>query len=207
MWINQFEKIHYGAYSPTPEDFGLSGKKLPGYHKVSDWYSCREVFHDRWRKETRIYYHHGQKVGRGRAVSVFMDKVEDILHLAPEDRTRCGPTSMRKIMWIEASEWWRGNSMRRSFFTAMVRQATLYRMSPSKENFSKVLYGGEYTSDSKAAVDRFLAGNVHYWGGYKGWVRAFCPESHEMYRRKPDPVVLLRDYPRPLPPRKVKENV
>ena len=109
-------------------------------------------------------------------------------------------------MWVEASEWWRGHSLRRSLFTALLRQAAVYRI--HLDNFDEALYQGEYLRNTNKAVDRFLAGNTYYWGGYSGWVRVLDSDEWKGVSAKaPDPVKLLRDYPKPVPPRRKKEKV
>lgn len=61
--------------------------------------------------------------------------------------------------------------MRRSLFTALLRQAVDYRI--HLDNFEECLYQGEYLRDVRPALDRFLAGNTYYWGGKTGFVEAF----------------------------------
>lgn len=204
MWVDELEEIRYSPYTPSDLDFGLT------YHedfeagkptKVGDWIGCREEFHHENRGVKRFYFHHSLPEGRGRSIAVFLDKVEDRLGLPEHQRTRIGPTNKRKTVWVEASEWWRHDAMRRSLFTALLKQSVDYRI--SLDNFDEALYCGIYTCDTRAAVDRFLSGHTHYWGGYEGWVRAFTPYCHN---GTPDPSKLLRDVPRPDNVPRVKTN-
>ncbi len=163
------------SYTPTAGHFGTSyDRSRKSKTRVEEWEGCREIFHD-VSDRRRFYFAHDLPEGRGRSISVFFDKVEDKLKLPEDQRARFGPTSKRKIIWVEQGKWWRGHSMRRSFFTALLRCARAYRI--HEDNFEHALYGLHYTRQTKDAVKRFFEGNTWYWGRVKGWWNAFAADG------------------------------
>lgn len=200
MWVDQKDDIKYPVYSAVAGSFGKTWGALPkeGPIPVDDWISCRDLFHKYTKEGKRFYFFHGLEEGRGKSIAVFFDRLETILKLDEDQRTRFGPTNKRLIIWVEMSEWWRAQSIRRSLFTALMRQSIGYRL--HKDNFDETLYWGEYTVKTKDALKRFLEGHTFYWGGYRGWIKAFDPsEWRGQTARTPDPEKLLRDYARPMP--------
>lgn len=107
MWIDEIDEIKFGTYGPGRKDFGRVWRRVPitGPKNVEDWISCREVFHRENRGLKRFYFCHRLPHGKGRSISVFLDKIEDRLNLSPENRTRCGPTNKRTIMRVDFSEY------------------------------------------------------------------------------------------------------
>ncbi len=78
MWDPDQQKIHYTAYDPAPLEFGLAeSTDLLGNSKINSWSDCREEFHEFNQEVKRWYFHHNLPEGRGRSVSVFVEKVED----------------------------------------------------------------------------------------------------------------------------------
>lgn len=195
MWIDQKDHVSYGIYTPSPGSFAKLWGREPkdGIKDLEYWASCRDIFHRENRCCRRFYFFHNLSEGQGRSISIFVDKVDDLIGLGEGDRCRLGPTNKRSTMWIEPSRWWWGQSIRRSLFTALLRQSLTYRV--SLDNFEHSLYNGTYTGNTRAALDRFIAGNNYYWGGAVGWMSAFDPDERDSAR----PVEIeraLRAYPR-----------
>jgi hypothetical protein len=212
MWIDHKDEIAYGYYTPTNRSFGVSWGKRKGNGptRIGEWITCREEFHNYNRRRLRFYFCHRFRPLIGRNISEFFDKIEDRLKLVEKDRSRFGPTDKEDVTWVEMSEWWKCHSMRRSLFTALLRQSIDYNAQAESNNFDAVLYEGQYTSGTRAALNRFFEGNTYYWGGHCGWVQAFNPSEWDWVgytKPKIDVTNVLRDYPRPLPQRKPKKQV
>lgn len=180
MWIaDRRDELSDVLYAPDHGAFGRtydSQQDNGGKVRVYDWVTCREEFHEENRHLRKYYYCHGLPApSRGRAISVFLDKIEDRLGLTEAQRTKMGPTNKRGICWVEVSAWWRGYSLRRSLFTALLKDGRSYRI--SLDNFEQTLADGLYTRPTRPALERFLGGNTHYWGSYRGWFRAVGPRD------------------------------
>ncbi len=208
MWFDEKceIQINRGIYSPQPESFGRCGQAYVSgiVHHIQMWHSCREDFHVYTKKKQRFYYHHDlpKERGRGKSIAVFFDKVEAELKIPEKERSKFGATNYQKVMWFEMSGWWRKSSIRRSLFTALLRQSRGYYI--CKNNYKKTLYDGEYTDCNRKALKRFMSGNTYYWGRETGWVMAFEAYMEDPYdyygnaiKRKLDLTKLLRDNPRP----------
>ncbi len=197
-WTDTVRVINYGYYTPGPGMFGLqtstSIKGSDTVFNVGTWHSCRETFHKHNESHTTFYFcHRRPSPSRGRAISVFIDKIEKRLGLKKKDRTKMGPTSSRAVCWIEVSKWWRRSNIRRSLFTALLRAANDYSI--EEDNFDKCLKEGKYIETTQDALNRFLDGNVYYWGSSKQWYIAFCNRG-----KKKDLKRLLQSSPKPPKP-------
>jgi hypothetical protein len=197
MWIKEQENITCPVYSPCPGDFGMPIGQKSGKTEIGDWWGCREEFAFVYLKLKRYFFN--IEGADGLSIGLFFTKVEDILGLSENQRSRIGPTSRPNIIWVEPRNWWRKCHMRRSLFTALLRQSVVYNR--VHENFEAALYEGQYTYETRKALAHFLSGHTYYWGNIRGWVEAF---STIRYGRYPDPVQLLRNTPRPPDVPKIK---
>ena len=145
----------------------VSGVAYDGAWIARRWYYCREWFHDQSHGVRRILYTH--KSGKTDNLAHFIRKVERRLKVEP--KTEIGPTQRKTISWVRVSPWWTNSSMKRSFFTMMLRCGQNYDI--DKEDFNDALYSIAYTRETEYAVKRFLAGYTLYAGYTKGWYQAF----------------------------------
>ncbi len=185
MWIpDRFRILNTGVYQPNSGNFGWStplnaltsaSTKSP----VQGWTSCRESFLSTSTTLSSFFYQHGLPApGRGRSVSVFMDRIEDMLGLEGDNRSRFQKTNKRLIVRVFPGAFWREGSQmtkmcRMSLYSALLRAARHYRM--SLNNFDNALWGETYTVGTKLAIQRFLEGNTNYVGtSFTGWYNAFA---------------------------------
>ena len=143
-------------------------KKTPGNTLTPRaWYSCRECFQDDAKGIKWMLFCH--KPNKGYSISYFIHHIERKLRL--RTFSTFGPTQSNKLTWICASSWWMVNSMRRSFFTALLRAAQQYRL--DKDNTLGALWSNRYLRQSKYATLRFLRGYTKYTGHINGWNNQF----------------------------------
>ena len=151
--------------------------------QANKWYFCREWFQQDSQGVTRLLYSHGQR--QTEDVARFIRKVENKLKL--KNKSRIGPTQRSTISWIKVVPFWTKTSMRRSFFTMMLRCSQNYDW--VENNFEEALFSIRYTLETAYAVRRFLKGNVRYTGKTTGWHDEFKYRSKEKIDRllvKPD---------------------
>lgn len=134
---------------------------------ASRWNYCREFFHKDSHKVRKMLFSHRKNCGKN--VAEFMSKIENLLSI--EKKSKFGPTQRLTVMWIEPSSWWVDTSMKRSLFTALLRSGQNYLL--KTDNFEEALFSHPYTSETKYAVTRFLAGYTKYTGRIRGWFRQF----------------------------------
>jgi hypothetical protein len=152
---------------------------------VNSWETCRERFLARQNNEVKSYFFkHDLPNGRGRSIAVFFDKIEDKLGILPERRSVFQSTNKKKYCKVTPAPFWDKDEMRRSLFSALLRASVHYRI--HNDNFDAALYAVYYTNDTKAAVDRFLKGNYHYWGSPAdgiGWKNVFTHADSAKVRK------------------------
>jgi hypothetical protein len=132
-----------------------------------EWYHCREVFQGESRGLKWMLFCHKQN--RGLNIVKFIHCIERKLNVRPF--TQFGPTQSDKVLWIKLSPWWMKYSMRRSFFTALLRAAQNFN--PKKRNYEKTLWTNRYFRQTKYATRRFLRGYTKYTGHITGWNNQF----------------------------------
>ena len=145
--------------------------------QANKWYFCREWFQQESQGVTRLLYSHSKH--QTEDVARFIRKVENKLKL--KDKSRIGPTQRSTISWIKVVPFWTKTSMRRSFFTMMLRCSQNYDW--VENNFEEALLSIRYTSNTEYAVRRFLKGNVRYTGKTTGWYDEFKYRSKEKIDR------------------------
>lgn len=133
---------------------------------------CRDLFADKFHRDTEyILYGCGYK--KANKFIQFIAWAEKLLKIK---RSTIYPTQRSNVVLIQVSPFWRQSSMRRSFFTALLRCSVVLRPNTRPKNFKKVLYSCKYFAKTKIAVRRFLSRHTHYRGanwGWGGWVDAF----------------------------------
>jgi hypothetical protein len=106
---------------------------------------------------------------KGPEVSAFIEQIEDKLGVVP--KSVFGPTKRPAITWLRPSPWWMNSSLKRSLFTAFLRAGNNY----NGRDFEEALWSNSYLSDTRYAVNRFLAGYTKYQGrgNQTGWWNIF----------------------------------
>ena len=145
-----------------------------GSLQAQQWMYCREYFQNRSHGIRRMLFAHTQY--RSYNIAAFIDKIESKLKL--EQRTIVGPTQRNTVSWISINPWWTTTSMRRSFFTAMLRSGMKYI--PSRNNFEEALFSNAYFRRTESAVRYFLDGHTTYKGRRCGWYTEFRYPSRDI---------------------------
>lgn len=141
-----------------------------GKVQVKHWLYCREAFQSYFEKRKMLF-----ACGRdnGANVAAFIQRIEKKLKLAPEYRSRFGPTNRTSIMWIRVSPFWSTGMIKKSLFTALLRAGINY--DPRRKNFEEAMYICPYTRRTKYAVNRFLRGYTKY-SGRTNWESRAIPQ-------------------------------
>lgn len=158
---SRYQRLNRGAFSK------IDYKKADGTLVALEWLYCREYFQDESAGIRRFLFCH--RPNRCRRIAAFVHRVEDILEL--DERTEMGPTQRHNISWVKVSQWWTSTSMKRSFFTMLLRCAQNYES--KTDNFEEALFSINYSKRTEPAVRRFLEGNTRYTGKMKGWYNQF----------------------------------
>lgn len=154
-------------YRPESGSFCKPKKIENDRYRVGQWYYCRDLFHGHLLNLDLFFFSH--ESDNGHNVAAFMGKIEETLDVEP--KSNFGPTQRKTIMWIEPSRWWTVRSMRRSFFTILLRVGCKYLI--NKDNFEQALFSEAYTINTRYAVKRFMDGNTIYAGRKRGWYNQF----------------------------------
>lgn len=145
--------------------------------RINNIHYCRDEFHRSFtRKSQNLVLCHPDKEMED--LATFIWKVEDILKI--KEYTRIGKTQRNHFTWIKVSPFWLESSMRRSFFTALLRSARTYSI--AQDNFQATLYSLFYFNQTRHAVERFLAGYTRYVGRRYGWHNVFCDKTSEQVK-------------------------
>lgn len=140
--------------------------------RIGSFYHCRDQFHPHFTgKSQNIIYCH--PANEREDIANFIWMIEDRVKV--EEHSRIGPTNRNTFTWIKVSPFWLQQSMRRSFFTAILRAARAYKV--AKNNFNEALYSVFYFQESRPAVQRFLAGFTYFTGRRYGWHNVFRNKS------------------------------
>jgi hypothetical protein len=153
--------------------FGIPGTVKPdGRIECQKWETCRDRFFTSGANLKIFWYRIGNHVD-GQNVSAFFDKIETILKV--KKKSNFGPTSCEGAIWVRWAPFWRKYSMRRSLFTALLRQSVAYNR--DADNYEAVLNKTEdyrYLSYTRPAFDHFMQGHTVYTGeGNRGWQNVF----------------------------------
>lgn len=130
----------------------------PSYIKGDIWshngfIECREEFHGDFYKTTKMLYNVGVRANIIK-VAKLVHQTEEALGL--KTRTKVGITSVRNVVWLQVPRWWTYYySLRRSFYTAMLRAALEYNgRKPLLWNLKRC----EYLGRTSYATERFING-------------------------------------------------
>jgi len=124
----------------------------------TEFIACRERFQTISHDITRIIFTHKRRCGP--SIAAFIDTFENKLEF--NKKSIFGPTQREDVTWLVASRWWVSHNIRRSLFTALLREGQNYNI--KKDNFKKVLFSdyygrrNYYTRQTRKAVERFLEG-------------------------------------------------
>lgn len=162
---SKYQRLNSGAFSK------IDYMKADGTLVALEWLYCREYFQDESAGIRRFLFCH--KPNKCRRIAAFTHRVEEKLGLA--ERTEIGPTQRYNISWLRVSPWWMCTSMKRSFFTMLLRCGQNYN--PKTDNFEEALFSTFYTKNTEAAVRRFLDGHTRYTGKKKGWYNQFRDQA------------------------------
>ena len=155
------------VYRPSTGSFGKPKSLSDERYVVTNWYNCREIWHNQMGNAKIFFYVH--PISTIRSFGAFFSKVED--RLCMEERSLFGPTQRKYIMYVKPSRWWLRYGMRRSLFTILLRSASAY--DAGMDNFDIALYSNFYASKTRLAIEHFFAGNTVYKGKKRGWYRQF----------------------------------
>ena len=169
-----------------------------GTFVAREWLYCREYFQDESAGIRRMLFCHARN--KSKNVAAFLHSVESRLCIG--ERSVVGPTQRNNISWIYMSPWWMCTSMKRSFFTVLLRCGERYLLSAG--NFDEALMSHTYFSETEYAVRRFISGHTRYTGKKRGWYNAFKRgEGDRFERRAPPPESVDRLLVRPFSSREV----
>lgn len=146
--------------------------------RVNRTHHCRDEFHRSFthKSQNLVFCHpHNERED----LAAFIWKAEDMLKI--KEHTLIGPTQRNHFTWVKVSPFWLETSMRRSFFTALLRSARAYWVREkdgiAKDNFDAALYSLFYFNQTRYAVERFLAGHTRYVGRRYGWHNVFVDKT------------------------------
>ena len=121
--------------------------------------TCRERFAKHFNeKHNKFFFKHGRD--KGVEVATFVRKIEDILGLNLNQRSKFSKTNRDTILWVESSVFWSKCPMKRSLYTILLRAGLLYES--EKDNLEEALFSEKYVKRTKRAVMRFLFGFTEY---------------------------------------------
>ncbi len=160
---------------PRAGSFGVVKESNLVTIRLSNWIYCREYFHEVSRGVKNMCFY--GTPGFAEKTCAFIDKIEKKIKIPR--KTVIGPTQLLNIIWIKPSSWWTKTSMRRSFFTILLRAGANY-----KDDAEDTLYQYHLANNTRYAVKRFLSGYTRYTGRKTGWHRQFAQisksETHEL---------------------------
>jgi hypothetical protein len=158
---SRHQRLYRGSFSK------IDYTKFDGTLVAKEWLYCREYFQDESNGIRRMLFCHTSH--RCKNIAAFIYSVEDKLDV--QEKTIIGPTQRYNISWIKVSPWWTKTSMRRSFFTILLRCGVTYKI--KEDNFDHSLFSVIYTRHTEYAVKRFMSGHTKYTGKKKGWYNQF----------------------------------
>jgi hypothetical protein len=158
---SRHQRLYRGSFSK------IEYTKFDGTLVAKEWLYCREYFQDESNGIKRMLFCHTSH--RCKNIAAFIYNVESKLNL--KEKTIIGPTQRYNISWIRVSSWWTKTSMKRSFFTILLRCGVNYKI--KQDNFNDALFSVIYTKHTENAVKRFMEGNTRYTGKKKGWYNQF----------------------------------
>lgn len=155
------------VYRPSAGSFGKPKCMVDNRYVVTNWYNCREIWHNQMSNAKIFFYVH--PISTIKSFGAFFSKSEDRLGI--EERSSFGPTQRKYIMYVRPGKWWLRYGMRRSLFTILLRSASAY--DAASDNYETALYSNFYASKTRRAIEHFFAGNTVYKGKKRGWYRQF----------------------------------
>lgn len=185
----------WGPYSSKP-NFSLHFNQIKqvdtnGKMELGTWFKCREKFHEIWDQPLICF---GTKYPR--KFLEFIRITEDrISKLSGEQiqGTTAGRTNYKGITWLQVDEWWMSEKMRMSFFSELIRAATLYNRPlsttdklqhainvlptgtptlPKRIDYWTAMWLKPHLKATQQAAMRFLDGYTHYTGSSNMWFKA-----------------------------------
>jgi hypothetical protein len=139
------------AYKPTNYAFGTLA------NNIIAWETCRDRFQATSNPEGYLFFLFNCVNDSGSInVIEFIRMVEQIIKLPEKDSVVFKKTSVKGIIHVTMSLWWKYR-LRRSLLTALLRCGVFYTDHSGPE-FEKALFSQVYTSGTRAAIERFLAG-------------------------------------------------
>lgn len=174
-WVDQVVKIHSEDFCVVPnfncKIGSFSYKKYAGENNAwvfPFFWSCREQFQPHFFRKTSILYGCENHEVAATKVAKLILEIEKELELP--FRTMVGPTSTQSVMWLKTNSWWSISSIRRSFFTAMLRAGLNY---DPKKTLLDNLCSCSYFRDTRAATQLFLKGHTKTVMRTTGWHSTF----------------------------------
>lgn len=158
---SRYQRLYRGSFSK------IEYTKFDGTLVAKEWLYCREYFQDESNGIRRMLFCHSSH--RCKNIAAFINIIENKLDLA--EKTIIGPTQRYNVSWIKLSSWWSKTSMKRSFFTILLRCGVHYKI--KENNFEDALFSVVYTRHTEYAVKRFMDGYTRYTGKKKGWYNQF----------------------------------
>lgn len=166
------------------------GKPLLGYYALEakgalQWHNCRENFNKKLNSDCRgFYFCHSPFEGRG--VAAFLHKTEKIISVSGAiNFSTYEFTDDASVIWINISDFWLKNEIRRQFLTILLRCGLSYI--PKLDNYDEALWSKYYTKETKLATYRFLFGFTEFSSlDHKrtiGWVDFFGKRDLSHVRR------------------------
>ena len=155
------QRLYRGSFSK------IEYTKIDGTLVAKEWLFCREYFQDESKGIRRMLFCH--TMHRSKNIAFFINRTEEKLEL--KEKSVIGPTQRYNISWIRISPWWTQTSMKRSFFTILLRCGVNYKI--KQNNFEEALFSSVYTKRTSYAVKRFMEGHTRYTGKKKGWYNQF----------------------------------
>lgn len=131
--------------------------------KPMQFESCRERFAALFRDDTvGFFFKHPQS--KGKDVAEFVVKIEELLKQS--EHSQFAMTSLRTVLWVQPSAFWKTCPVRRSLFTGLLRAGIVYDQ--EKNNLEEALLSDamprSHLAGTKPALLRFLCGYTKYDG-------------------------------------------
>lgn len=164
-------------YQSGPNGLFIQEFIQESYKNIYQTDSCREIFGQRFTKDTPLFYFKVHEELDMFTISSFIRDVEKKLKLNPSDRIVFNTMNCSDIMEVIVSPWWRENLLRRQLLTALMRAA----LSNGNTFYQKIKKSKYFRREGHLkAFKTFLQGKTATnlsLSNYKGWSFRFGRED------------------------------